>query len=750
MRCVVSFIHRATELRLRARWILCAYAILMALSARAETPRLADPADGPGVLKDYAPRTAAEVLDATTNAVAPGLKNLPRAGIAIDGEVYPGSWRKLEGRLTNSADASKITEVEWTQKAGPKTAIPDEFFKQAELWLFLIKPGNYAFTFRARNENGWGAPAEVRFAVMQGRPFLSEQDGFQRAGSCERIVLPGNGWRQIAGPAAAFRPAESGVAVRPNDAGLYVFEAPRLDGLPERRGILVPPAKDGKLGDRRPIANLPRTLNGFAGRPLILDGSLSMDPDDDDTPALKAIWTTPDLKRGATLDPQPGVRAVFKAERPGGYSASLIVSDGRLDSAPVTVLIDIAPGEEAGVDLTAPDTASEGDVDPAKIAADLLMQRVSLAIWPAEPLADGTLFIPNDSGLERAVQLFPNRCGVALVINPGVARPGHFKDFQLALEANKTPLRHLLDGIARQTGTRYRRDSDRAFYLIRAEDAFRDEKLESAAAGVDALHERADGSDLMAPLKQFFKVPLAAQEGTSISFEADQQAVVAMLPKTACARLREIAQVLREPAGIGLPIPEPPSKAEERLRRALGEKTVTLRGRFRIDRLFRDLAHDSGLAIGFDPKQFPRGLPYLKIAYENAPLRQVLRDLVDDAGFNGCSIEAPAGVWFYKGPRPFPTGELLWDSAEVRAYDLTTLFAALTPEAALFLSGEAIAHQVRSRVYPASWNDPGTLVFFHRGTQKLVVVHAPEAHRKIVELLNDMRDRGTWSLGASE
>jgi len=36
------------------------------------------------------------------------------------------------------------------------------------------------------------------------------------------------------------------------------------------------------------------------------------------------------------------------------------------------------------------------------------------------------------------------------------------------------------------------------------------------------------------------------------------------------------------------------------------------------------------------------------------------------------------------------------------------------------------------------------------GTRKLVVVHAPEAHKKVVALLNDMRERGAWALGASE
>lgn len=729
------------------------FAALVANSAQAETtkPQLIDLAEGPDALKDLAPRTVAEVLDAITPETNNTGDGTPRVRIAIDGEVYPGSWRKLEGHVTQPEGAAKestVSEYEWIQKAGPKTLIPETFFKNAGLWLFLIKPGNYSFTFRAKNEKGWSAAAEVRFVVMQGRPYLSERDGFQRVGSCERVVLPGKGWRQIAGPEAAFRPAEDGMAVRLNDAGLYVFEASRLeDGLTERRGILVPPGKDGVLGDRRPIAILPKTLSGVVGRPVILDGTLSSDLDVADT--LTARWSTPDYKNGATIDVQPGLRAAFKAERAGIFSAVLIVSDGRLDSLPATVTIDILPSDGTSDENDGAGDGLPDDLNGVASAKDLLQRRVALAIWPPEPLADGTLVIPDDSGLQRAVALFTRRCNVALVVDPGIARPGHFNEFPLALEAANTPLRHLLDGIARQTNTRYRRDADRAFFLMKPGDSFRDEKLESVAAGIDALHEKPDASDVMDPLRDYFKTALT-REGATFTFEADQQALFAMLPRTAAQRMREIVQALREPHGTGIPWPEGPTKAEEKLRQILGEKTITLRGRYRLDRLLRELGKASGLAMGFDPKTFPGALPYLKINYDGVVLRQVLRDVVADAGFDGCSVEAPAGLWFYKGPRPFPTGELLWDSAEVRAYDLSTMLGGLSPEASLFLTGETIAHQIRSHIYPASWNDPGPLIFYHRMTQKLIIVHAPEAHRKIVDYLNDLRERGPWAFGPLE
>lgn len=678
---------------------------------------------------------AIEILDAS----APAPEGAPRVSIAIDGDVYLGAWRKIEGRISppkTPAGDPKLLEVRWSQLVGPKLATTAEPLDNAELWVFLTKPGNYGFTFRAKNESGWSAPAEIRFAVMSGALEISEKEGLKTAGSGERVVLPGAGWRQIAGPPAVLRLGDGGAAFRPNDAGLYIFEAARLEGMAERRGIRVPAAKDGKAGDRRPTAVLPRNLTGAAGRPVILDGSLSSDPDSEDMPLVKARWHTPDTSRGAKIEPQAGLHAAFTAERPGTYRVELSLWDGRLESATASVFIEISAAGAAG----------KGDPSATDAAKELFLRRVSLAIWPPEPDAEGVTIVPDDSGLERAVQLFSARCGVGLAINPSIARPGHFKDFPLALEAANTPLRHLLDGIARQTGTRYRRDADRAVWLVKPKDSMLEEPLEPVAAGVDALHEKPDAADLLMPLMPWLK-PMLARDGTSLTF--DNERLVGMLPKTAGAHLREIAGVLREPVVYGVPALEAPGKDEEGLRKLLGEKTLTRRGRFRLDHLLRDISQQAGLAIGFDHRLFPKGLPYVKIAYENAPLRQVLRDLVDEAGFDGCSIEPPAGIWFYKGKRPFPSGESLWETAVVRSYDLTPVFAALTPQAAALLNGETISHAIRSRIYPPSWSDPGTLLFYHAGTHKLIVLHAPETQRRVVELLNDICERGEWMLGPS-
>src|SRR5258708_1500012 len=86
----------------------------------------------------------------------------------------------------------------------------------------------------------------------------------------------------------------------------------------------------------------------------------------------------------------------------------------------------------------------------------------------------------------------------------------------------------------------------------------------------------------------------------------------------------------------------------------------------------------------------------------------------------------------------------------VRGDDLKPVLAGLTPEAAIALNGDVIAHLVRSRIYPASWSDPGILAFYHSGTHKLIVLHAPGTQRRVVELLDDICERGEWMMGPSE
>jgi hypothetical protein len=333
-----------------------------------------------------------------------------------------------------------------------------------------------------------------------------------------------------------------------------------------------------------------------------------------------------------------------------------------------------------------------------------------------------------------------------LRVDPELALPDKFEQIPLSLEVMDGPLMHLIDWVARQTDSYYRRERNDAFWLTRSLGWMKDEQIKPVVAQADALSTKPDGSDLMQVLKPWAQRMIDVRSECSLSFERDSQSLVGMLPVSAGNRLKEICGALRMPSGNGLPPPEIPMAAEWRLRKLHGDKKMTLKeSHARVDLLLRRIARESGVAIGMDPRQFSKGLPRVDLDVTDAPLRDVIRTVVELAGFDGCSMEVPAGLWFYKGVRPYPGRELLWDQASVQAYDLAPLLAQIAP-----ISGEIIAHEIQCRIYPDTWNDPGALVFFHKPTQKLLVMHGPAAHRKILEFLSDLGERGEWALGPVE
>jgi hypothetical protein len=675
----------------------------------------------------------AEVLEPEGDQHTEEKPNQPRVVISADGEARPGCWFMLDGSASKDPLNYALT-FEWRQSAGPLVPLNDQNLKDPRLWLFLVQPGNYRFVLKATNENGISFAREVKFTVTPGQAFLSEHEGRKVTGFGEQVSLPGEGWRQVYGPQMDLRGEDEGYSFRPARAGLYIFEAPRAGDAPERRGVYVPAGRTPPFGDRRPLVYLPKNLAGKANKPLIIDGSLSRHPDGpEETQTLKANWITLDKPRGVEIQDLPGLRARFTATRPGMYEVKLTVSDGKLVSQPEGVFIKIEPEEEENNGI--PD-ALEFQDEPDFYRDDPRYSNNHVKLGLSE------------GNLDRAVQLFPSRCGAALRVDPELAQPEKFTEIPLALEVMDGPLLHLLDWIGRQTDSWYRRERNVSFWLTRANGWIKDEDVKPRAVQADALSVKPDGSDFMQHLKPWAQRIIDARPGTSLVYDGATQSIVSTLPVSANGRVAEICGALRVPVGNGLPPPEMPAAMEWKLRALLGERKITIKAeRYRVDLLLRDISKQAGVAIGMDPRQFPnsKGLPRVTMDVHDASLRDVVRTVVDLAGFDGCSVESPSGLWFYKGARPYPNRELLWDQSIVQAYDISRLLGMIAP-----ISGEMVAHEIQCRVYPDTWTDAGALVFYHAPTGKLLVMHGAIAHRKILELLIDLAERGEWALGAVE
>ena len=728
-------------IRAAAGWLFIAGAAAFAFSCRAEQPNAdivdttplsrprADIVDTPPLPRVAHDPKAAEVLEPEPDAAAEEKPNQPRVVITADGEARPGCWYMLDGSATKDP-LSYSLHFQWRQSAGPAVSVSGDELTQAKLWLFLTQPGNYRFALTATNENGISATRDAKFTVAAGQPSRAESEGRKVVGFGEQVSLPGEGWSQACGPEVELRADDDGYHFRPARAGLYIFEAPRAGDVPERRGVVVPPGRTPPFGARRPIASLTKNMIGKANKPLIIDGSLSRHPDGpEETQALKAVWVTLDKSRGVELVDLAGLRARFTATHPGMYQVKLAVTDGKLVSAAESVFIRV-DAEDSADDPATNVTETE---DPPELAReDIRYSRVRLGLW--------------EGNLDRAVQLFPSRAGVALRVDPDMALPEKVTETPLALEVNNGPLQHLIDWIARQSDSWYRREHNVSFWLTRANGWIKDEDIRTKVVQADAMSVKPDGSDFMRLIKPWADRIISKREGTSLTYERQAQTIDSTLPVSANGRVEEICGSLRLPMGSGLPPPDLPTAIEWRLRKTLAEKMITIKAeRLRVDLLLREISQQAGVAIGMDPRQFPKGLPRVTVDIQDAPLRDAVRTIVDLAGFSGCSVETPSGLWFYKGARPYPNRELLWDQALVQTYDLTRLLAQISP-----ISGEMIAHEIQCRIFPETWSDPGALVFYHPSTRKLLVMHGPDAQRRVLDFLYDLAERGEWALGPVE
>jgi hypothetical protein len=676
-----------------------------------------------------------------------GIAEVPLPVVRLDGIPRLGRWVALSGERTRSP-SGPVIHWQWRQTAGPRLRLNAADMSESRAWIFLEHPGVYRFSFVAENKRGRGEERELSFAVPDEIPAGPLTEGFRLIGAGELVSFPGEGWQQVRGPKVEIAGGEFSVALaesertarttnfRPATPGLYLFEAERAGDIPERRGIFVPPARNGgAVGNRRPSVRLPKSYQAQAGTALILDGASVFDPDDPPD-ALSARWTTPDTTRGVQLTPLTGFRVSFQAARVGTYRVQLCVSDGRLESrwAETFVLV-----EEKS---SASPLFGESPFDLAPMPE---------TAWPpsaAEPLARRATLGLYESNLERAIRMFPARCGVMLMADEAVASSAGLAAIPLNCGIKDAPVTHLLNFIARQTNSVWRRDGE-AVRLSRPDGWLDEEPLDAVILAADALFVRPDADDLLAPLRGLFSGALR-REKTAVNLGPGRATVAASLPLSSARRLRELGELLRMPKNAGLPawILETKTDAlQAQLIQLTAERRVTRDWtRRRLDYLLRDLGEETGLAISCDMPAAAQGeaLPRLSFKFQDAPLREVARQIAAAVPFSGCLREPPCGLWFFNGGRPYPTRELLRDLVVVRTYDLEPVLRQIAP-----LDGHAVVHEIRQRIFPETWKDPAVGAAFFPVGNHLAVIHGQDAQLQIRLFLCDLLVRGEQALGGA-
>lgn len=192
-----------------------------------------------------------------------------------------------------------------------------------------------------------------------------------------------------------------------------------------------------------PMADAGADQTARVGQTVTLNGAASSDPDGN---LLTYRWTllTRPTGSGAALANATTVRPTFVVDRPGRYTAQLIVNDGTVDSAADTVVVDTlnsAPVANAGADQSARvgdtvtlDGRASNDVDgdtlayrwhvvtaPAGSTAALSSTSAAQPQITIDAAGDYELeLVVNDGTVDSAA----DRVLVSTLNSPPVARPG--------------------------------------------------------------------------------------------------------------------------------------------------------------------------------------------------------------------------------------------------------------------------------------------------------------------------------------
>jgi len=287
----------------------------------------------------------------------------PIADAGPDQTVALGAIVTLDGGRSSDADGDSLA-FRWrftSRPAGSTATLSDP---TAIRPLFQVdRAGTYTVELVVNDGTTDSAPDTVQISTQNSRPVANAGPD-QTVPVGTTVTLDGSRSSDVDGDTLTFRwafttrPAGSTAtlsdptAMRPSfivdHAGTYVVELVVNDGHVDSAADAVQVSTQNSP----PVANAGPDQTAFVGTTVTLDGSGSTDVDGDALTFRWALTTRPTGSTAVLSDPA-AIRPTFLVDRPGAYTAQLIVNDGTVDSAPATVHIstgDLRPVGNAGPD----------------------------------------------------------------------------------------------------------------------------------------------------------------------------------------------------------------------------------------------------------------------------------------------------------------------------------------------------------------------------------------------------------------
>ena len=528
-------------------------------------------------------------------------------------------------------------------------------------------------------------------------------------------------WRQLSGPRLDVERAllaRSTLRLMPTEAGRYRFAARLWCGsgrTPWATFTFEVPRRPDGTPEHRPVARVAGVAAVTVGTEVTLDGSRSSDPDGDE---LTYVWEKlpglaggPFGEVGSTTLPPPrgeGARVRFTPTSPGNYSFALTVVDpSGFRSRPEPIAFEV--------------TRPPGPPAPDPDAADPLDRPLSVLLEDA----------PLTSLFSHLSEI-----GVTVRTAPDLGDPVELARKRIDLWVVDLPARRVLDWLGRMLRAPYVIEGPGDVWFTRRAKWLEREELTAETYRIDALHSKDDASGLVAMLRESVRAVLWAGAGAGIGEpDIERGTLSAVLPRSAQRRVSELTRELRRRSPSGPPAPEEGRGFARLLAREVeGDyEDWTLRD------VAWDIARQARVNIAFDSTD-GRGARKVTLRIGRVTLAKALEALAGEAGLSGYVMEPPGAVWLTEGTAPARTSHCLWQSAEVRGYDVSLL------DARHGFSGPMLVHMTKKRVLPERWKNHFVMVGYSSARKRLVVIHHEEVQRAVAAFLDRLAREGRDAL----
>ncbi len=362
--------------------------------------------------------TVASVAD---TVVIDTLNSPPVAAAGADTAGQVGQTITLNGSGSSDADGNALTYQWGLVSTPPGSTATLQQESTATPSFVLDRAGTYSAQLVVNDGLATSQPDTVTISTLNTKPVA--QAGADRSGTVGTVIhldgaassdVDGDSltyqWSLIAQPATSTATLQSPTSVMPHftldQVGTYVAQLLVHDGTVSSEPTTVTISTLNSA----PVANAGADQSGTVGTTITLDGSGASDVDGDSLTFLWTLSNTPATSTASISDPS-AVQPTFVLDKPGNYTAQLLVHDGTVSSAPDTITVSTLnsqPVAAAGADQevltgTVVQLSSSGahDVDnnPLTYQWDLISQPETSTATLTNPTAVNPTFMPDIAGL---------------------------------------------------------------------------------------------------------------------------------------------------------------------------------------------------------------------------------------------------------------------------------------------------------------------------------------------------------------